>query len=161
MSQRQKETPVKRTAMLIVLVVSLSVVAGGVAFAITRDCPGGTCKGTDRSDTLNGSDGFDKILGEPGNDKLYGNDGDDMIKGDQGDDEIYGDLGNDRVKGSRGRDHVYGGDGDDLVRGGLHGRRNDGVRDVLDCGPGTDTVLFVPGQDTVRDNCEIRNPGNP
>lgn len=147
--------------MLIVLVASLTVIVGGVAFAITRDCTGGTCKGTPRADTLHGSDGFDKILGEPGNDKLFGNDGDDMIKGGRGGDEIHGDIGHDRVKGSQGPDHVYGGEGDDLVRGGLHSRRNDGARDVLDCGPGTDTVLFVPGQDIVRDNCEIRNPANP
>ena len=146
--------------MLIVLVASLTVIVGGVAFAITRDCPGGTCKGTDRADTLNGSNGFDKILGEPGNDKLYGNDGDDMIKGGQGSDDIYGDVGNDRVKGAQGSDRVFGGEGDDLVRGGTHGKVNDGVRDVLDCGLGNDTVLYVPGQDKVMNNCENRNPRN-
>ncbi len=36
-------------------------------------------------------------------------------------------------------------------------RLNDGARDVLDCGEGTDTAYFVEGQDALRD-CEITNP---
>jgi Ca2+-binding RTX toxin-like protein len=148
----------KSSVTLVLLVVGLTVMVCGAAFAITRDCDGGLCKGTDRGDTLYGSEGVDKLLGEQGNDRLYGRGDDDMIKGGSGSDEIYGELGNDRVKGSQGPDYVSGGDGDDLVRAGLHDRVNDGVRDVLDCGPGTDTVYFVSGQDKVLDNCEIRNP---
>ena len=52
---------------------------------------------------------------------------------------------------------VFGGSGDDLVRGGTPERPNDRARDVLDCGAGTDTAYFIPGQDVVR-NCEILNP---
>jgi Ca2+-binding RTX toxin-like protein len=152
------DTRVKRTVTLTLLVVGFTVMVCGAAFAITRDCDGGLCTGTNRADTLRGSEGVDKLLGEPGNDRLYGRGGDDMIKGGGGSDKIYGELGNDRVKGSQGADFVSGGEGDDLVRAGLHDRVNDGVRDVLDCGPGTDTVYFVNGQDKVMDNCEIRNP---
>ncbi len=36
-------------------------------------------------------------------------------------------------------------------------RPNDGARDVLDCGDGTDTAYFVKGQDTVR-GCEFLDP---
>ncbi len=52
-------------------------------------------------------------------------------------------------------DNCRGTAGDDLVRGGTVERPNDGARDVLDCGEGTD--YFVEGQDTVRD-CEFTNP---
>ena len=41
--------------------------------------------------------------------------------------------------------------------GGTPERPNDGARDVLGCGDGTDTACFVEGQDTVRE-CEIINP---
>lgn len=145
-----------RLLILASVMLTLLLVAG-VAFAATRHCNGGTCTGTDRADKLFGSTGFDKILGQQGADKIRANDGDDMAKGGAGADEIYGEAGHDRVKGSQDRDYVSGGDGDDLVRGGLHSRTNDGVRDVLDCGPGNDTVYYVRGQDKIID-CEIRNP---
>jgi Ca2+-binding RTX toxin-like protein len=149
----------KRTVSILALVACLTVLAAGIAFAVTRTCHGGTCKGTDRADKLFGSTGFDKILGFQGADKIRANDGDDMVKGGAGADEIYGEAGNDRVKGSQDRDYVSGGDGDDIVRGGLHSRPNDGVKDVLDCGPDTDTVYYVRGQDRIID-CEILNsPG--
>ena len=149
----------RRVGFILAIAGLLVVVFAGIAFAVTRTCDGGTCKGTDRADKLFGSTGFDKILGEQGADTIRANDGDDMVKGGAGADEIYGEAGNDRVKGSQDRDYVSGGDGDDIVRGGLHSRPNDGVKDVLDCGPGTDTVYYVRGQDRIID-CEILNsPG--
>ena len=130
----------RRVGFILAIAGLLVVVFAGIAFAVTRTCDGGTCKGTDRADKLFGSTGFDKILGEQGADTIRANDGD-------------------RVKGSQDRDYVSGDDGDDIVRGGLHSRPNDGVKDVLDCGPGTDTVYYVRGQDRIID-CEILNsPG--
>lgn len=143
--------------MLIAIVACVTLVVGGVALAITETCTSNPCVGTRNADTLTGTDGSEKIWGEAGADYLYGKGDYDLIKGGYGADYVYGDLGNDRVKGSQGRDHVYGGEGDDLVRGGLHSKADDGVRDVLDCGPGNDTVLYVRGQDTIID-CEIKNP---
>jgi hypothetical protein len=34
------------------------------------------------------------------------------------------------------------------------------VRDVIDCGEGTDTVIYTPGVDKVT-NCENANPPEP
>jgi hypothetical protein len=34
------------------------------------------------------------------------------------------------------------------------------VRDVIDCGEGTDTVIYTPGVDKVT-NCENLNPPEP
>ena len=102
--------------------------AAGAAFAVNKMCPH-NCRGTGESD---------RVLGRGG-------------------DEVFGQEDNDRVKGSFGRDRVYGGTGDDLVRGGTVHQTDDGARDVLDCGDGTDTVYFTPGVDEVR-NCENPNP---
>ncbi len=63
-----------------------------------------------------------------------------MVRGLGGPDELYGNAGKDRVVGGRGEDLMYGGygadrlDSHDLDAGGI------GDRDVLDCGPGHDTV---------------------
>jgi Ca2+-binding RTX toxin-like protein len=100
--------------------------AAGAAFAVNKMCPH-NCRGTGESDRLVGS--------------ARGN-------------TIHALEGSDRVKGSFGRDRVYGGPGDDLVRGGTTHQTNDGARDVLECGDGTDTFDATPGVDVVRDNCE-------
>ncbi len=122
--------------MLAVAALTLSLVAGA-AFAQSISCPGGgRCTGTAGNDTMRGAD---------------------MVKGKRAADVIEGGDGADKVKGGSGRDTVRGGTGNDIVRGGTHGRTNDGVRDVLDCGSGTDLVYFVQGQDSVR-NCEVVNP---
>lgn len=56
-------------------------------------------------------------------------------------------------------DEANGGPGDDLVRAGTPERPNDGARDVLDCGGGTDTAYYVEGQDVIRGSSrEIINP---
>jgi hypothetical protein len=60
-------------------------------------------------------------------------------------------LGGDGVRGKQdvpGRLQGHG--GDDLVRAGSPDRPNDGARDVLDCGDGTDTAYYVGGQDVIR-----------
>jgi hypothetical protein len=111
-----------------VLLLSLTALAlaAGAAFAVNKMCTH-NCRGTGESDRLVGS--------------ARGN-------------TIHALDGSDRVKGSFGKDRVYGGPGDDLVRGGTAHQTNEGARDVLDCGDGTDTVYFTPGVDEVR-NCEI------
>ena len=138
-------------AMLALLLVA------GTAFAEIRMC-NGECRGTNMDDTLIGGTQDDRIYAGDGNDRARGREGEDFIKGGLGDDEVYGQEGNDRIKGNFGEDKVFGGPGDDKVRGGSHGQANDGARDVLDCGQGTDTVYFTAGVDEVSDDCEILNP---
>ena len=132
------------------------VLLTGTAFAAIKMCSG-ECTGTNMDDRLIGGDENDRIYSRAGNDKASGGAGGDCIKGDEGDDEVYGQDGNDRIKGNFGADTVFGGPGDDIVRGGSHGRPDDGARDILDCGQGTDTVYFTPGVDEVSDDCEVEN----
>ena len=146
----------RRLAVLFVLVLSATLSAAGMAVAVTKTCPA-NCRGTNEDDALRGSARANVIYAEKGDDRILGRAGDDALKGGDGRDEVYGQSGADRVKGSNGMDEVYGGPGDDLVRGGTPERPDDRARDVLDCGDGTDTAYFIPGQDVVR-NCEILNP---
>ena len=133
------------------------LLAAGTALALTVRCSGGECRGTETADRIFGTASRDIVYAEGGNDEVFGRGSDDILKGDQGNDKVYGQRGNDRVKGGLGKDAVFGGLGDDIVRGGTHDRADDGVRDILDCGDGNDTVFFTPGVDVIKD-CEILNP---
>jgi len=146
----------RETATTIVLMFCVALLLTGTPFAVTKTCPD-TCRGTAGDDRLVGSARANTIYAADGNDRVVGRGGEDALKGGDGRDEVFGGEGNDRVKGSADMDEVSGGPGDDLVRAGTPERPNDGARDVLDCGDGTDTVYYVEGQDTVR-NCEITNP---
>ena len=96
-----------------------------------------------------------------GNDKVYGNEGDDWLKVGTGQDVLYGDEDNDRVKGHMGGDMVFGGPRrrPPAQRGTAH-RTNDGARDVIDCGEGTDTGIYTPGVDEIT-NSKSLNPPEP
>ena len=95
------------------------------------------------------------MVGKDGDDRMLGGDGQDMLKGKGGSDTLNAGNDDDRAKGG-GWDTVMGGPGDDILRGTSHGGIDDGSRDVIDCGEGTDTVYYVPGQDSIND-CEIVN----
>ena len=142
--------------MLFALTYGFVLLVAGTALAVDRMCPD-SCRGTSGDDRLVGSPPANTNYAENGNDRVFGRGGEDALKGGDGRDEVYGQEDDHRVKGSAGMDEVYGGPGDDLVRGGTVERPNDGARDVLDCGEGTDTAYFVEGQDTVR-GCEFLNP---
>lgn len=146
-----------RTVTLLFVVAAATLLLATAAFAATRHCNGGTCMGTDGADRILGSNLDETVFANKGPDKLFGRDGMDQLKGEEGSDEVHGQGGDDKVKGGTGRDVVFGDAGDDMVRAGTHDRTNDGVRDVLDCGDGTDTAYFIAGQDTVT-NCEVLNP---
>ena len=151
----------RRSVFLFAFVLLATLLVAGTAVAVTQQCHGGECQGTSKSDLLYGTAMKDTIFGRGGNDKVYGYGNDDMLKGGPGADVIYGGSGANKMKGGTGADRVYGADGDEVLRGGTIDQANDGAHDFLNCGGGTDTVYFVPGQDHVADNCEIRNPPSP
>ena len=124
-----------------------------------------------------GGDGDDQLFGEAGDDtEIDGDDGDDLIRGGTGNDGagedgdredslrgeggrnvVHGDQGNDVFDASTGAseggdvEKIYGGDGnDDIVA-------IDGVRDIISCGPGRDTVSFDRDLDSIS-GCEVRRP---
>lgn len=132
------------------LVLAGVLLVASVAYARTINCTGsGPCVGTARHDLMRGGTDDDGMDGKAGNDRMLGGTGQDMLKGRDDADTINGGDGDDRAKGGGGRDTVY------SVRGGTYGVANDHARDLLLCGPGRDTVFFVPGQDVVM-GCEIK-----
>ncbi len=103
----------RRTVLLLALVVLGLLLASGVALAVNKQCTGYPCYGTDDADTLyeragNGVD--DRIYSKPGNDIvrvnafssdndiIFGGMGRDTLNADDGDkrDEVYGERGFDR-----------------------------------------------------------------
>jgi Ca2+-binding RTX toxin-like protein len=104
------------------------------------------------SDRLAGMQGDDRLLGDDsprgvgGNDRLAGNSGDDLLVGGPGRDRLAGSAGNDRLSGGHGRNRLSGGPGNDSLSGA------NGSFDVLNCGPGRDSVR-ADRRDLVR-GCE-------
>jgi hypothetical protein len=94
--------------------------------------------GNERANTLNGSAGRDILRGLGGNDRLFGR---------GGVDRLFGGRGSDRLVGGTGRDTIEGGPGNDLVES------RDGVRDVIRCGTGRDTVI-ADRLDWISRDCE-------
>jgi Ca2+-binding RTX toxin-like protein len=127
------------------------------------------------SDRLNGGGANDGLLGQEGSDKLFGGDVDDELWGagvnspDFSNDYIHGQRGNDTIFVSRenlshdythsGVDRIYGDMGDDEIFAAGNAEVGDSAQEIVDCGPGTDTVYFDEGVDIVdAATCERRFP---
>jgi Ca2+-binding RTX toxin-like protein len=173
--------------MLLASISLTLVLAAGVALAATVNCTAGVdCVGTPNPDTINGSIGADDMYGRAGADVMKGNEGNDSLQGGRGADHLGGgegrdilwggsELGNgpldnsvDVVHGGLRADYIYSG----FAQGGVDrvfgDRGNDIIeaekaygypktKDVVDCGPGDDTVYFDKGLDEIK-NCERRRP---
>lgn len=127
--------------------------------------------GGDGNDFLRGDNGADTLRGQNGLDSLIGNDGEDILVGDPesanagrtdnvaggtGDDREYGGPGDDilgnvvfngKTINDLGNDRLFGGTGDDRFY------TFDRERDVIDCGPGEDTV-YKDTVDVANESCE-------
>jgi hypothetical protein len=120
--------------------------------------------GTHLGDSLFGFGGNDTLIAYAGSDCLYGASGNDYLSGGKGNDFFSGGSGNDRLSGGDGQDDLNGNAGNDVISGGrgedaiAAGSGNDRVdvtqqgADLVDCGPGRDTVVITP-IDGYR-NCE-------
>ncbi len=103
----------RRTLLLIMAAVALTLGVSGVALAARIVCPNvGTdaCIGTNNDDTLIGSTGADYMQAGRGDDVLRGRTGDDNA--------MRGEGGKDRIYGGSGKDHLGGGPGQDVLEGG-------------------------------------------
>ncbi len=117
-----------RTAFLFVAMAAVTLVAGGAALAATLT-------GTAKAEVLVGT--------------RYSDD----VRAGGGGDEVRGLRGPDRLEGGRGEDLISGGRGDDFI-GSFDARDgDDGLRDVVRCGPGLDTV-DADRSDRVASSCE-------
>jgi Ca2+-binding RTX toxin-like protein len=146
----------RRTILLLPAMATALVIASGVALAAIT-CNGGYCEGTTGDDTMYGTTGRDEIYGIGGSDTMRGKDGADSMWGDwhqwvepgePGSDTMYGGNGADRLQGDERRDTLKGGRGNDRIEA------EDGERDIIDCGGGTEDVAFFDrgGVDRVS-NC--------
>ena len=147
---------------LLLALLALGAVAPAVLAAIT--CPGFTCNGTNGNDTVKGTAVYDEIYGFGGDDTIYGFVGNDALRGDEqtdsgldGADLLNAGRGNDTINAQDyaghppGTDTIKAGKGNDTIYAA------DKVKDVIDCGPGRDYVLYDRDLDTVT-NCEDKDP---
>jgi len=141
----------------------------GVALAKSMTCKP-NCQGTNSKDTLTGrNESKNEIRAAGGDDLLKGLGRTDWLFGDNGDDDLVGGASKDGVYGGNGNDAAHGNEGGDyivsatLVRS-LHSlhlrpaqaRSEDRTADVLDGGPGDDTIDAVDGN---KDRIDC-GPGN-
>jgi Ca2+-binding RTX toxin-like protein len=176
----------RKTILVVASVALAMVVAGGVAWAATIQCPtGGTilngayrvCSGTDEDDTLYGTRHSDYINDDLGSDKLFGHRGNDRLnvnaaaefQVDTTSDYAYGGRGPDRLTAITNfeqvvaADFLYGGrDKDSII---ASQRQQDGglsaTKQIVDCGAGIDFVSFDVGVDVVKANCERKAAHRP
>jgi hypothetical protein len=90
------------------------------------------------NDLIVGSDADNSVSPGDGNDTVLGGVGDDSLDGDGGDDWLIGEEGNDRLTGGPGQDLMEGRNGNDTFVA-----AQDGERDTLEGGAGTDTADSV------------------
>jgi Tol biopolymer transport system component len=76
----------------------------------------------------------DRLIGGKGDDALFGGPGSDRLVGGSGADYLSGGSGHDRLVGGPGRNRIEAGGGSDSVNSA------NGVRELVDCGFGRDTV---------------------
>ena len=132
--------------------------------------PGRTLDGGPGNDTITGSSSPESLTGGPGHDALHGGGGDDFLTPGIGDDAVQGGTGTDEVSYSERTASVVvsinnaGGDGepglaeDDNVNVDVErlrsGSGNDtlsasNVANLIDAGPGDDTVMGLAGDDRI------------
>jgi Ca2+-binding RTX toxin-like protein len=99
--------------------------------------------GTDASEQIRGTNSAEEIRGLGGADEITDVLGADVVYGGRGKDNLIG------YGGDNSSDRFYGGGGDDLFQP----QDAPAVRDVVGCGPGTDTV-YADDKDEVSEDCE-------
>jgi Ca2+-binding RTX toxin-like protein len=98
-----------------------------------------------KGDVINGEKGDDAIQGSEGDDQIIGGPGGDDLSGSGGNDDVFGNGGEDLLSGDSGKDHLMGGFGSDELYA------QDGRKEYVNGGTGTDTGFVDCGSDVVRD----------
>jgi Ca2+-binding RTX toxin-like protein len=134
----------RKTILVLTSVALAMLVAGGVAWAATVQCPLDRfiCQGTNKADTMFGNNKSNVIYGRNGGDTMYGRGNADGLRGGPRSDKLYGDRGVDRLFGNGGSDKLYGGIGNDEMWSAGYGNGRDLSDDYIRGGAGND-VLFA------------------
>ncbi len=83
------------------------------------------------------------LSGGSGADTIHGGGGNDLLSGGNGNDTLIGEGGGDELRGQGDSDPLLsGGEGDDVLRPDECGAAHPGLVDVIDGGPGANTVYF-------------------
>jgi Ca2+-binding RTX toxin-like protein len=109
-----------------------------------------TVRSRDGDDSIAGDGAvMDVAFGGPGNDRLRAlGTARVVLRGDAGNDTVAGGPGDDSLQGNTGLDHVSGGAGDDIVYE-IDDDAAQTADDVLDGGPGNDTISYHGRNDSV------------
>jgi Ca2+-binding RTX toxin-like protein len=99
--------------------------------------------GTNSGEQITGTSKAEEIRGLGGSDEISGALGADLVYGGTGGDNLIGTASDTSV------DRFYGGSGGDIFQP----RNVPAVKDMVSCGPGTDTV-YADQADVVGDDCE-------
>ncbi len=159
---------VRRTGLVVVMMVVTLVVGSGVALAAVEVGASGSDEffGTNKEDVFHGRGGSDFLEGCGGDDILYGGDDPDLVGDGQcrksGDDKLFGGDGDDTLFEGRGENEMFGGEGDDFFQATAINPDRPGSedmtprkRDRVYCGDGRDVVVVDPGHvDVVASDCE-------
>jgi Ca2+-binding RTX toxin-like protein len=127
--------PTIRVLLAMCLVVLLS--AGTALAALPR------IVGTSSGEQINGTRNAEEIRGLEGSDEISDGLGADLVYGGIGGDNLIGTASDTSV------DRYYGGSGEDIFQP----RNVPAVKDMVSCGPGTDTV-YADKADVVGGDCE-------
>ena len=116
---------------------------GGLAFKVFAGS-GELPSGGNRHDYLGGGSGADTVDGGDNDDRLDGGVGHDRLAGDDRDNRLDGFGGDNMLVGHRGADKLFGSDGDDFLVAitGFESPPEDGARDFVSGGGGTDTCVY-------------------
>ncbi len=152
--------------LVLVAMVAAMLLANGAALAETFVCDGiPPCYGTPENDHITGTPGGetiyayggeDHVIAGEGNDTVYGSSGSDSLEVEGGSDKVYGGGSGDAIYANTNdtpgsTDHSYGGGGNDTIQA------KDGNEDIINCGKGTDNVIYDASLDTVT-ACENKLP---
>ena len=145
-------------------VIVENVAGGQGADMLVGDSGSNQISGEGGDDTIVGGAAGDVLAGSAGSDRVDGGRGNDGLVGDEGDDQLRGGGGADRLRGHEGADELRCGPGDDYAESADFDftPEPDGVRDLIRCGSGQDTVV-AGAEDSVGRECEAvtRAPDNP
>jgi Ca2+-binding RTX toxin-like protein len=128
----------KRTIRVLVAMCLVVLLCAGTALAALP-----RIVGTSSGEQINGTRNAEEIRGLEGSDEISDGLGADLVYGGIGGDNLIGSGGDTSV------DRYYGGSGEDIFQP----RDVPAVKDMVSCGPGTDTV-YADKDDVVGGDCE-------
>src|SRR5215203_5449745 len=134
----RKETFMKRASRVLVSMCLVVLLCAGTALAALP-----LVVGTNSGEQINGTKNAEEIRGLEGSDEISDGLGADLVYGGNGGDNLIGTASDTSV------DRYYGGRGEDIFQP----RDVPAVKNMVSCGPGTDTV-YADKADVVGGDCE-------